>query len=162
MTLQHRPSKNGSRHRNVSREHSRMAASHPCARDHYETLRKLHDDSWKHKTGAPNRLRCRNHREGGDPHPSGLRLASVLIRLFDSIHLRPAWSNARGTRDQKGHTTLPAEGEGFEPPGLSPNCFQDSRNRPLCHPSADSVAYQTYFEKRCTKSLSNYVYYWLR
>ena len=36
----------------------------------------------------------------------------------------------------KGHTTLSAEGEGFEPPELSLNCFQDSRNRPLCHPSA--------------------------
>src|SRR5690349_18795455 len=28
-----------------------------------------------------------------------------------------------------------AEGEGFEPPRLSPNCFQDSRYRPLSHPS---------------------------
>ena len=27
------------------------------------------------------------------------------------------------------------EGEGFEPPRLSPNCFQDSRYRPLSHPS---------------------------
>ena len=28
-----------------------------------------------------------------------------------------------------------AEGEGFEPPDLSINGFQDRRNRPLCHPS---------------------------
>jgi hypothetical protein len=28
-----------------------------------------------------------------------------------------------------------AEGEGFEPPDLSVNRFQDGRNRPLCHPS---------------------------
>ncbi len=33
---------------------------------------------------------------------------------------------------------LLAEGEGFEPPGLfRPSCFQDSRDRPLRHPSAD-------------------------
>ena len=28
-----------------------------------------------------------------------------------------------------------AEGEGFEPPGLSPNGFQDRHHRPLGHPS---------------------------
>lgn len=28
-----------------------------------------------------------------------------------------------------------ADGEGFEPPGLSPNGFQDRRLRPLGHPS---------------------------
>ncbi len=29
-----------------------------------------------------------------------------------------------------------AEGEGFEPPGLSTNGFQDRRFRPLSHPSS--------------------------
>ena len=34
------------------------------------------------------------------------------------------------------YCSVGAEGEGFEPPDLSVSCFQDSRNRPLCHPSS--------------------------
>ncbi len=33
-----------------------------------------------------------------------------------------------------------AEGEGFEPPGLSASGFQDHRIKPLCHPSRWSRA----------------------
>src|SRR5579863_650437 len=49
--------------------------------------------------------------------------------------------NAKETQESKGPHSLFTEGEGFEPPGLSPNCFQDSRNRPLCHPSDMTIPY---------------------
>ena len=85
MTLKHRPSKNGSRHRNTIREHSCSTALHSCARVHYETLRWLYDDGWKNKTGTsiPDGV-VGIHRKGGDTHPRYLRHASILIRLLQS------------------------------------------------------------------------------
>src|SRR5258706_13337638 len=40
------------------------------------------------------------------------------------------------------YCSVGAEGEGFEPPDLSVSCFQDSRNRPLCHPSRCLTTHQ--------------------
>ena len=36
---------------------------------------------------------------------------------------------------EMGRPEMAAEGEGFEPPGLSPDRFQDGHHKPLGHPS---------------------------
>ncbi len=69
------------------------------------------------------RARDSNPRPRGYP---GSRLAGGCTRpLCDP-------SGTRSVYEASGHT---AEGEGFEPPGLTPCGFQDRRIKPLCHPS---------------------------
>src|SRR5215472_13000022 len=78
-------------------------------------------------------------------------LIQIQFRCRESIHRNvPAKESTTNTAIQlrqyhrRYYHGFPAmaEGEGFEPPRLSPNCFQDSRYSPLSHPSRRTVLNQ--------------------
>ena len=60
------------------------------------------------------------------------------------------------TKPLKFGVSREAEGEGFEPPGLSASDFQDHRIKPLCHPSEWSSSVVTRIDLRqCIRSVQS-------
>jgi hypothetical protein len=65
-----------------------------------------------------------------NPSPSGERVPDSRSMLRGGKVAKPTLEQMASALERKERDSNPR--------GSSPSCFQDSRNRPLCHPSADN------------------------